>query len=137
MADAARKQYRGRLAYDSDSGYFIDPEGVALVKVDGKFYYANEGDASHFETHHEAFAVVDGTANRLVELQLEHGREKAEELMKKDQPHHFTPSSDDPHYEEGAKASDGVTVTHTRIRFSPDHKAVTETSHTDSWGGDK
>jgi hypothetical protein len=124
--------------YNTDGSYSVSREvtviGAQVVTKDkGKTWHiATEEDESHFDRHHEAFAGVDGTANRLAELQLEHGREKAEEIMRAEQPHHFEPTKDDPHYEEGARDSAGA-VTHTRTRSTPDAKSVKATGHTEAW----
>lgn len=118
--------YSGRLSFEADHdsphyGFHTDLDGNPVVTEDeGKTWrYAEEGDPSHFERYHQRFATVDGTANRLLELQLEHGREKAEELMREEQPHHFEVQSDDPHF-------DGVLS-------DPDHIAEKITGHTEAW----
>jgi hypothetical protein len=132
---AAAKRYSGRLAYDPETDFHTDEEGVPVVTDDGgkTWRYADDSDPSHHERYHERYAGVDGTANRLLELQLEHGRVKAEELMREQEPHHFAPTEDDPHFQEGA--TDPVTgeVTHTRVKSDPDHIAATVTGHTDAY----
>lgn len=129
-----KKAYHGRLAFDPDSGFHTDNDGVAVVTHDeGKsWYYAEDGDVSHIERHHKQFAVVDGTQQQLIELQLEHGRTEGERLMRELHPHHYDPSPDDAHYSAGAKSELGV-VHNTRIKFTPDVQAVKETGHTDAW----
>ncbi len=136
MAD--RKAYHGRLAFDPDTDFHIDPEGKPVVTFDDgvTWFYATDGDTSHAARHHQQTLVVDGTQIQLIELQLEHGREKAEQLMKELHPHHYDPLPDDPHYVKGAKDEAGK-VHNTRIKFSPDHVAETETSHTAAWAGGK
>jgi hypothetical protein len=115
------KQYAGRLAFDPDSGFHIDPEGNRLVTDDGgkSWRYATEADSPHNHRYQKKLQVVDSTANKLLELQLEHGREKAEELMREQHPHHFDVQPDDAHF-------DGVLS-------DPDHIAETITSHTDAY----
>lgn len=126
-------EYHGRLAFDPETNFHIAEDGrPVLTEDDGKTWrYADEGDASHFERHHRSFAAVDGTANELMNLQLEHGREKAEEIMREQSPHHFDVTPDDEHFQEGA-THEGV-VTHTRLQSSPDAAAVIETGHTEAW----
>jgi hypothetical protein len=110
--------YTGRLAFDPETGYHTDPEGVPVVTDDAgaTWRYADESDTPHNDRYQQAVAVIDGTANKLLELQLEHGREKAAELV---EPHHFDVQPDDAHF-------DG-------IRFDPDHVAETITSHTEAY----
>lgn len=132
---AGRKSYSGRLAYDPETDFHTDAEGTPVVTPDGgeTWVYAEADDPSHHDRYHQAYANVDGTANRLLELQLEHGRVKAEELMRDEEPHHFEPSPDDPHYQQGARDPVTGEVTHTRVASDPDHVAATVTGHTDAW----
>ena len=117
----AAKRYDGRLAFDPETGFHLSEDGDPVVTDDaGKTWrYAEEGDPSHLERYHERHAAVDSTANRLLELQLEHGREKAAELMRDEHPHHFEVQPDDPH-------ADG-------LKSDPDHVAAKVTSHTGAW----
>ena len=113
--------YSGRLAYDSDTDFHVDPEGVPVVTEDGgrTWRYATDGDASHYDRYHEQFVGVDPTANKLGELQLEHGRERAEALMAEEEPHHYETQPDDPHFA-------GVRLLH-------DSTAPVQTGHTEAW----
>lgn len=137
----AGKAYSGRLGYDPETDFHVDLDGKPVVTPDGgkTWLYADEDDPSHHERYHERYAGVDGTANKLLELQLEHGRVKAEELMREQEPHHFKPTDDDPHYVEGARDPVTGTVTHTQLRHDPDHVAAVVTGHTDAYkdGGDE
>lgn len=112
------KPYSGRLAFDPDSGFHIDPDGQRVVTDDeGKTWrYATKGDTSHNTRYHRRFATVDSTANRLMELTLEHGHARAAELV---DAHHFDVQPDDAHF-------DG-------IKHDPDDVAETITSHTEAW----
>jgi hypothetical protein len=118
---AARKQYTGRLAFDPETGFHLSEDGKPVVTLDegATWVYADKADASHIDRYHQGFATFDTTANHLLELQLEHGREKAEQLMREQQPHHFEVADDDAH-------ANG-------IRFDPDHVAATVTSHTEAY----
>lgn len=71
--------YEGRLAFDSDSGFHVDPKGRKLVSDDeGKSWrYAKRSDVSHLERYHATFATVVATTAA-------------------DQ-HHTDPVQDDPH----------------------------------------
>lgn len=142
---AAAKAYSGRLAFDPDTGFHTEMvEGTVNVPVqlddgtwgnetqtalvpgkpvvtddDGKTWrYATDADTPHNDRYATAPLTIDGTANKLLELQLEHGRVKAEEIMREEDPHHFEVQPDDPHF-------DG-------IRSDPDHVAETITSHTEA-----
>lgn len=110
--------YTGRLAFDPETGFHVDDEGTPVVTLDaGKTWqYAGADDTPHNDRYQQAIAVVDSTANQLAELSLEHGREKAADLV--DQ-HHFDVQPDDAH--------------HGGIRFDPDHVAATITSHTEAY----
>ncbi len=113
--------YAGRLAFDPETEFHTDPDGKPVVTDDGgkTWRYAVEADTSHNHRYEERVLGVDGTANTLLELQLEHGREKAEELLREQQPHHFDVQPDDAHV-------DGV-------RHDPDPVAETITSHTEAY----
>lgn len=144
----AGKAYTGRLAFDPETGFHTEMvegnvnvpvqredgtwenavvptlvPGKRVVTEDGgqTWRYAVAADASHNDRYGERALTVDGTANKLLELQLEHGRAKAEEIMRAEQPHHFEVQPDDPHF-------DG-------LRSDPDHVAETVTSHTGAYGG--
>jgi hypothetical protein len=110
--------YTGRLAFDPETGFHTDPDGAPVVTVDeGKSWrYAVDSDTPHNDRYQERIAVVDSTANQLAELQLEHGRDKAAELV---EPHHFEVQPDDEHF--GG------------VRFDPDTKAETITGHTEAY----
>lgn len=120
----AAKRYNGPLAFDSDSGFHVTADGEKVVTPDeGKsWYYAREGDPSHFERYHRRYATVDSTANRFAELAYQHGEAKAEELMRDEQPHHYEVQPDDPHF-------GGVVIL-------SDEEADVATGHTDAWKED-
>lgn len=128
-------EYHGRLTFDPENNFHTDDDGNTVVTEDGgkTWRYASDDDDSHFDRYHQQFAGVDGTANRLAELSYEHGRERAEEMLREEQPHHFEPQEGDPHFAAGARSESGV-VTHTRTTSVPDQKAATLTGHTDSTG---
>lgn len=146
------KAYSGRLVYNPDTSVHEDDEGHPVVTDDGGKtwrYAAHEkvagkegsdasgyelSEPSHLDRYHQGFAQVDSTANELMALQMDHGRKKAEEMMREVSPHHFEVVEGDDHYEKDAKR-DGV-VTHTRLRFHPDGVAATKTGHTDAWKED-
>jgi hypothetical protein len=113
--------YTGRLSFDPETEFHTDPDGKQVVTDDGgkTWRYAKDGDTPHNHRYSERSLTVDGTANVLLELQLEHGREKANELMLEQHPHHFDVQSDDAH-------ADGV-------KHDPDAIAETITSHTEAY----
>lgn len=142
----AGKAYTGRLAFDGVTGFHrAMVEGTVNVPVEnedgtwgnevqktlvpgdpvvtddeGKTWrYATDADTPHNDRYQQSVAGVDSTANHLAELQLEHGREKADEIMRAEQPHHFELQPDDPHF--GG------------LRSDPDHLAETVTSHTEAY----
>lgn len=112
------KTYSGRLAFDPETGFHIGEDGSAVVTDDegSTWRYADEGDTPHNDRYQQAIVGVDSTANQLLELQLEHGREKAAELV---DAHHFDVQPDDEHA--------------AGVRFHPDAVASTITSHTEAW----
>jgi hypothetical protein len=101
-----RGSYRGRLAFDPDSGFHTDGDGRKLVTEDeGKTWrYAKRSDSSHISRYQRRVLVVDTTANQEIP-----------------EPHHFTPAFDDPH-------ANG-------LQFDPDEKAAVVTSHTEAYRG--
>lgn len=119
---AAAKAYVGRLAFDPDTEFHVDPDGKPVVTDDAgvTWRYATDKDSSHNARFQQQALAVDGTPNVLFELQLEHGRVKAEEIMREQHPHHFEVQPDDDH-------AGGV-------KTDPDDVAETITSHTASWG---
>lgn len=107
--------YVGRLAFDSDSGFHIDPNGFRVLTEDGgqTWRYAVEGDLTHQQRYHQ----------RSVELRVTTSADA----------HHVWPTEDDPHFSVGATDPDTGAVTNTRVTNSPDSVAVTETSHTEAY----
>lgn len=107
--------YVGRLAFDSSSGFHIDPKGFSLVTDDaGKSWrYAVKGDQSHQEKYHERVVPLIGTTET--------------------DPHHLFPTPDDPHYCAGATDPETGQTTNTRLINSPDDVAPLETSHTEAY----
>lgn len=114
-------RYKGRLAFDPDSGFHIDPTGKKVVTDDGgkTWRYAKVADTPHNDRYQQTIAVVDSTANKLAELSIEHGRMKAEAIIREEQPHHFDVQRHDAHF-------DGV-------RSDPDPVAAVVTSHTEAY----
>ena len=138
MGDA----YKGRLGFDPDANMHhsmvagedgnLVPGGYVITEDGGRTWrYADEGDPTHFGRYHKQYAPIDSTANVLLELQVENGRAKAEEIMRDLHPHHFIVQPDDDHYEEDAKDAAGV-VNHTHLTSHPDVEAAKYTGHTDS-----
>lgn len=107
--------YVGRLAFDSPSGFHIDPKGFPVVTDDaGKTWrYAVQGDQSHQQRYHQHPAFLVGTTET--------------------DPHHLFPTPDDPHYCDGATDPESGNVTQTRVLNSPDTAAPLETSHTEAY----
>lgn len=101
----ATKSYSGRLAYDPETDFHLSEDDQPVVTHDGgkTWQYATDEDTSHYDRYHESFATVDMTANA-----PEGERE----------PHHDEVQPDDPHFK--------------RLRFHPDAKAPTVTSHTEA-----
>lgn len=91
-----RGVYRGRLAFDPDTGFHTDPDGRKVVTADSglTWRYATRDDVSHIGRYQQRTVTVQGTTP--------------------DDPHHGGPTVDDPHYQEGATNPDGA-VTHTRL----------------------
>ena len=83
--------YNGRRSYDSKIGYHLTEDGSRIITDDkGKTWrYAKEGDPSHFMKYHKRFVPIVSTAQKMNELQQEHGRVKAEKIMREQEPHHF------------------------------------------------
>jgi len=144
----AAKAYSGRLGFDPETGFHTEMvEGTVNAPVqledgtwgnevqttlvpgkpvvtddEGKTWrYASAEDTPHNDRYATAVLSIDGTDNRLLELRLEHGRVKAEELMREEQPHHFEVQPDDPHF--------------ATVLVDPDHVAETITSHTEAYSG--
>jgi hypothetical protein len=92
--------------------------GELVVTDDGgkTWRYAEDGDPSHNSRYQEQVVGVDSTANQLLELSLEHGADRAAELV---DAHHFEVQPDDPHF--GG------------VKFDPDPVAETITGHTDAY----
>lgn len=103
--------YSGRLAFDPDTNFHLAEDGRPVVTEDGgkTWRYAVEGDFSHFERYHERYATVDGTANSA-----------------NPEPHHFAVLANDPHHDDDNPGN-------ARLRFHPDMKAATVTSHTEAY----
>jgi hypothetical protein len=142
----AAKAYTGRLAFDPETGFHTEMlagkvnvpveledgtwgnatedrlvPGKRVVTDDGgkTWRYATAEDTSHNDRYATGLLTVESTENKLLELQLEHGREKAEALMRDEEPHHFEVQPDDPHFAS--------------VRVDPDHVAETVTSHTEAY----
>lgn len=157
----AGKAYTGRLAFDPETGFHTEMvEGKVNVPVEledgtwgnavearlvpgkrvvtddeGKTWrYATADDSPHNDRYATSVLSIDGTDNRMLELRLEYGRVKAEEMMREEQPHHFEVQPDDPHYGgAGPTLPDGtVGPAVTKLTFDPDHIAEKITSHTEA-----
>lgn len=126
--------YTGRFEYNPDTHMHEDGNGNPVVSEDdGKTWrYASEDDLSHFDRYHERFAEMETTDYTLLKLAVKHGKDKAEEIMRAEHPHHFEVQPDDAHYEEGA-TNDKDEVTHTRTKSIPNSRSATVTGHTDAW----
>jgi len=116
--------------YDDNGNPVLGPDGTELevhlpvfrygnshgrpvaLHDDGTYVFVESGDKSHNERHHKQFVTFQGTTDESNEGES----------------HHLSPSKDDPHY-------DPDTENNTRLRFSPDKVAVTETAHTDAYEG--
>lgn len=107
--------YSGRLAFDSVSGFHLDPKGFPVVTDDaGKTWrYAVKGDESHQEKYHKRVVTVAGTGDS--------------------DPHHTFPTPDDPHFDAGATDPESGKTTNTRLINSQDDVAPLETSHTEAY----
>lgn len=85
---------------------------------DGSYIYLKDGEDSHNERHHQAFAEFAGTTD----------------AGNKGEAHHLEAQEGDPHYEATAPRK-------TRLRYDKDDVAATMTGHTDAYkdekGGDK
>lgn len=94
---------------------FGENHGQPVAEHEGSYVFLNPGDESHNDRHHQQFAEIVRTADA-----------DAPESQ-----HHSGTLPDDPHYDENA---DNLT----RMRFSPDKVAATETGHTAAYkGGDE
>jgi hypothetical protein len=117
----AGQPYTGRLAFDPDTCFHVDPDGEPVVTDDGgqTWRYATDEDTSHNDRYEERVVAIDSTANKLEELAYEHGIEKATELLEEQEPHHFEVQPDDDHF--------------LRVKQEQDPVAESVTSHTDAW----
>jgi len=138
-ADVASGTYRGRLMADGQGNLLADESerlgdrqvttddgtivsepifrygenhGKPVAEHEGSYVFVNAGEASHNDRHHRNLLEFAGTTDESAEGES----------------HHLEPASDDPHY-------DADTENHTRLRFSPDAVAATETGHTDAYIG--
>jgi hypothetical protein len=116
-----RGAYTGRLAFDPDSGFHVDPKGKRVVTHDeGRSWrYATRKDLSHNARYEKRKVTVDSTDNFHLGLVAAHGRVVADQQTREEQPHHFEVQPDDPHF--------GGVQHHT------DAEAPTKTSHTEAW----
>jgi hypothetical protein len=102
--------YTGRLAFDGDTCFHLDPDGYKLV-TDGKghYTYAAPDDPSHFDKFHKRLVVVQGTTP--------------------DDPHHVEPLPDDANVLAGSlDPANGRTI----APVIPNVEAPTATSHTEA-----
>lgn len=123
------KPYTGRLAFNPDTGFHIDPDGKPVVTYDGgrtwryavkpRFWRRNvKPDKSHNARYQERAVVIDSTANQYARLVYEHDDTVAAAEV---DPHHFAVDFEDVHV--------------SGVRFDPDEVAETITSHTDAYRG--
>ncbi len=107
--------YVGRLAFDPETNFHVDPDGRRVVTDDGgaTWRYATDQDTSHVERYQTAVLNVDSTANDVARFLIEGGTTaEARERW----PHHYEVHPDDPH-------AGGIV-------FHPDVKAPTQASCT-------
>lgn len=120
--------YRGRLVADGNGNLLADEGEHAGHPVyhdleTGQYVFAQPGEESHNERHHQQFVDVLSTVDQSMT--------DDESLVNADStenPHHFEVQEDDPHFDEGAPNK-------TRIRHDPDRVAATATGHTDAYTG--
>jgi hypothetical protein len=90
--------YAGRLAFDPETNFHVDPDGNRVVTDDAgaTWRYATDADASHVERYQTSVANVDSTANDVARFLIEGGTEAdAQEKW----PHHYGVQPDDPHFD--------------------------------------
>lgn len=122
-----RGTYTGRLAFDPDTGFHIDPKGRRVVTDDGKTWrYAKRGDLSHNARHGRVIVAVDTTENALAALAVKIGLEQAHAQLRAEQPHHYEVQTADGHYNLQAPNL-------TTLKVHTDAEAPTQTSHTEAW----
>jgi hypothetical protein len=105
--------YQGRLLADGYGNLLADEgpnAGEPVAYHDGSYVFISGDEPSHNDRHHENFAVVDATTDE----------------SNAGEDHHLAVQPDDPHYTEDEENL-------TRMRFSPDKQAATETGHTDAY----
>lgn len=120
---------RIRAVYDENGQPIMGPDGTELVVSEpvfrygsnhgrpvamheGSYVFLGAGEPSHNERYHQQFVTFEATTDESNEGEA----------------HHLSVQPDDPHY-------DADTENNTRLRFSPDKVAATETSHTDAYEG--
>lgn len=103
-----RGEYIGRLAFNPDTGFHVDPEGRHVLTEDGgkTWRYARRADASHITRYHRQTLAFRATATEQAEKDL------TDEQMLALHPHHFEQAS-------------APTI--------PDGIAETATGHTAAW----
>jgi len=117
--------YQGRLAYDSDNDFHIDPDGHAVLTEDGgrTWRYAAPDDTNHYDRYHTGVLhVVKTTGTVEGELLAKYGSDRAEEvaqMMREQHPHHYETQPEDPHFAAVGSHSDS--------------KAPKVTGHTEAW----
>lgn len=102
--------------------------GRPVALHEGSYVFLNAGEDSHNERHHKQFATIDGTQSADPERDSYAGGGPGDKDAKPGTEHHWAVPEDDPHY-------DSDTDNNTRLRYSPDKVAATETSHTDAYEG--
>lgn len=87
-----RGSYTGRLAWDSQSGFHIDPKNRRVVTLDGgkTWRYAKRSDKSHRERYEKRLLEpLVSTDQQLKQWVWDHGAETAEQMMREQHPQHF------------------------------------------------
>lgn len=129
---APKGEYEGRLQVDDgDLQAGEGPHLGASVYHDvdnDRYMFVQEGDQDHAELHHKRFALMNGTSGPLFD-------ENGKQVFEGDA-HHFFPTPDDAHFEDGAKDDNGR-ITNTRMLVLPDSESETATGHTKAYTGGK
>jgi len=119
-----------RLMCDGNGKLFAhppdDPEDLVEVKFhDGSYVTVDEGEPSHNQTHHQQFAMIDGTRDEEQVLKALDDAGEFDEGIRQaylnarvnvgggENMHHYEVQEDDPHYDEEAPNK-------TRLKSHPD-----------------
>jgi len=102
--------------------------GLPVAAHEGSYVFVSAGDKSHNERHHQQFTEIDGTQSGDPDLDSYAGGAPGAKDAKPGNEHHWAVDNGDPHYDADTEAN-------TRLRFSADKVAATETGHTDAYMG--